>query len=299
MDKGNIDPKVLSSITNLELKARLLVEGLYIGLHDSPFYGYSAEFADHRQYYPGDDLRDLDWKVYARTDKYYLKRYEMESDMRVTVLLDSSASMAFGSEDNLTKLDYAIHLAAALVHLVIHQNDQAGLVAFDREIRTFMPPAGSMSHLRQMLYLLQHLDAGESTNVIDVCHQLANRVRKRGLVILISDFFDENYGDLNDCLSHFRFNKIDVIVFHLLDPFEIKFPFKEVQNFRDMETGNEIVTEPRTFQKEYLRRFGEFQQSIEDQCQKANMDYQLVNTEEPLERVLFHYLSKRARMSVR
>ena len=298
-EKGYIDPKVLTTIRDLELKARVLVEGLYIGLHDSPLYGYSAEFADHRQYYPGDDLRNLDWKVYARTDKYVLKRYTMESDMRVTIMLDTSASMGYASGNNITKLDYGIHLAAALAHLVIHQSDRAGLVLFDGQVRTFMPAKGGVPYLRQVLHELQDTQPGQATSVVEVCHEVANRLHQRGLVVLVSDMLDPNYEQLADCLSHFRFVNYDVILFHVLDPNEIAFSFSEVQNFRDLETGEEIVVEPQTFQKEYRRRFDTFRESVEKQCLDAHIDYEQISTTQPLETVLFQYLSKRLKLSVR
>lgn len=296
VNKGSIDPIVLTTIRDLELKARVLVEGLYIGLHNSPFYGYSAEFTDHRQYYPGDDLRSLDWKVYARTDRYVLKRYRMESDMRVMILLDTSASMGFASPGGISKLDYGVHLAAALAHLVIHQNDRAGLVVFDRDIRTFMPSRSGKPYLRQILHQLEHARPGQPTRLIPVCHEVAARLVRRGLVILISDMLDRGTERLAECLSHFRFTRYDVIVLHVLDPGEIGFPFSEVQNFRDLETSEEIVVEPKTFRADYLKRLGSFRQSIEKQCLDARADYELVDTSRPLERVLYQYLSRRARL---
>ncbi|MDA0836773.1 MAG: DUF58 domain-containing protein [Planctomycetota bacterium] len=299
VNKGQIDPRVLTTVKDLELKARVLVEGLYIGLHDSPLYGYSPEFADHRQYYQGDDLRGLDWKVYARTDRYVIKRYKMESDMRVMILLDSSASMGYGSGDNITKLDYGIHLAAALSHLIIHQNDRSGLVLFDDEIRTFMPARGGVPHLRQMLHHLQTTEPGARTSIVDICHQAASRLSGRGLVVLISDFLDPNYEQLSDCFSHFRFARYDVIVMHLLDPAEIDFSFQQIQNFRDLETGEELVVEPETFRSTYTERVQKFRDSVESQCLKAHIDYEFVRTSQPLERVLFQYLSKRAKHSLR
>jgi uncharacterized protein (DUF58 family) len=297
MNKGMIDPRVLTAIQDLELKARVLVEGLYIGLHGSPFYGYSPEFADHRQYYPGDDLRSLDWKVFARTDRYFLKRYTMESDMRVLILLDASASMGYASAGNISKLDYGIHLAAALAHLVVHQNDRAGLVVFDREIRTFMPSKGGVPHLRQVLHQLDKTEPGLETNLVAVCHEVANRLNRRGLVVIVSDMFDTNFRQLAGCISHFRFVKHDVIAFHVLDPTETGFSFSEVRNFRDLETGEELVVEPETFRREYLRRFEDFRSTVERQCLAAHIDYEPVNTARPLETVLFHYLSRRARLT--
>jgi len=299
VNKGLIDPKVLTTVKDLELKARVLVEGLYIGLHDSPHYGYSPEFADHRQYYQGDDLRGLDWKVYARTDRYVIKRYKMESDMRVMILLDFSASMGYGSGDNVTKLEYGIHLAAALSHLIIHQNDRSGLVLFDDEIRTFMPARGGLPHLRQMLHHLQKTEPGARTSIVDICHQAASRLTGRGLVVLVSDFLDPDYEQLSDCFSHFRFARYDVIVMHLLDPAEVDFSFQQIQNFRDLESGEELVVEPETFRRTYTERIQKFRDSIESQCLKAHIDYEFVRTSQPLEGVLFQYLSKRAKRSVR
>jgi uncharacterized protein (DUF58 family) len=299
MEKGRIDPRLLTAIKDMELKARVLVEGLYIGLHSSPFYGFSSEFSDHRQYYPGDDLRSLDWKVYARTDRYYLKRYRMESDMRVMILLDASASMGYASAGGITKLNYGIHLAAGLSHLVIHQNDRAGLVLFDSAVRSFMPAKGGAPHLRQLLHQLEQTEPGQTTNVVDVCHEVAGRLGKRGLVVLISDLLDANFGDLSNCISHFKFAKWDVILMHVLDPAEIEFPFLEVQNFRDLENREELVVEPLAFRQEYRRRLEEFRRTVETQCLNARIDYELVDTSHPIERVLYRYLSKRARMRAR
>ncbi|NLG34909.1 MAG: DUF58 domain-containing protein [Lentisphaerae bacterium] len=299
VQKGRIDPKVLTAIKDMELKARVLAEGVYIGLHGSPFYGFSSEFADHRQYYPGDDLRSMDWKVYARTDRYYLKRYRMESDMRVMILLDASASMGYASDGNLTKLDYGIHLAAGLSHLVIHQNDRAGLVLFDSAVRAFMPAKGGMPQLRQILHLLEQAEPGQATSVVDVCHEVAGRLGKRGLVVLISDMLDARFKDLAQCLSHFKFATYDVILMHVLDPAEIKFPFLEARNFRDLESGEEIVVESMAFQQEYRKRLEGFRSAVETQCLNARIDYELVDTSHPIEKFLHRYLSKRARMRVR
>ncbi|MFW6132507.1 MAG: DUF58 domain-containing protein [Planctomycetota bacterium] len=295
-NRGSLDPKVLAAVKNMELKARVLVQGLYIGLHDSPYYGYSCEFADHRQYYPGDDVRSVDWKVYGRTDRYFLKRYRMEADMPVMVLLDTSASMGYKSHHVLSKLDYAVHLAAGLSHLVIQQNDRAGLVLFDGQVQTFMPPRGGKRHLWQILHHLDRVTAGEPTRIIDVCHEVAQRLRQRGLVVLVSDFLDADYERLHRCLGHFRFSGYDTIVLQVLDPTEIEFPFNRTRNFADVETGEEFVVEPLGFRSRYRDRLERFRRSVEQQCLDCHYDYELVNTAHPIERVLHQYLAKRARL---
>ncbi len=299
VNRGSLDPKILTAIDNMELKARVLVEGLFIGLHASPYHGQSSEFANHRQYHPGDEISSIDWKVYARTDRYYIKRYRMESDMPVMVVLDASASMGYHSAQVISKLDYAVHLAAGLCHLIIQQNDRAGLALFDDEVRTFMPPKGGKRNLHQILHYLDRVSASDATGILDVCHEVAGRLKQRGLVVLLSDFMDPDYEQLHRCLSHFRFAGYDVAVFQIMDPTEIDFPFRQTLNFTDAESGDELVVEPLSFSTKYQERLQAFRQSVQQQCHDAHYDYELINTSRPIEHVLHHYLSKRARVQTR
>jgi len=299
MNKGSIDPAVLASVENLELKARMLVEGLFIGLHGSPYYGQSPEFASHRQYYPGDEISRIDWKVYGRSDKHFIKRYEMESDMPVMVVLDTSASMAFNSGDGLSKLGYAVHFAAALAHLAVTQNDRAGLALFDEGVRTFMPARGGKRHLFQVIDQLSRVGPSGETSIIDVCHEVAGRLKQRGLVLILSDFMDPAYRQLSRCLSHFRFSGYDVAAFHILDPAEIEFPFQQTMNFADMETGEEVVIEPRGFQARYQEQMNRFREAVRKQCFDAHFDYTLIDTARPIEKALQQYLAQRARITSR
>ena len=295
VNRGSLDPKVLAAVKDMELKARVLVQGLYIGLHDTPYYGNSAEFADHRQYYPGDDVRDIDWKVFARTDKYFLKRYRMEADMPVTVVVDTSASMGYHSDNVLSKFDYAVHMAAGLCNLIVQQNDRAGLVLFDRSVRTFVKPKSGKRHLYQLLHYLAEVEPGEPTGVVEVGHEIARRLTQRGLIVLISDLLDPDYERLHRVLSHLRSTGNDVIVFQVLDPTEIEFPFTRTQTFADPETGDELVVEPHAFRETYQQRVEAFLDSVKRQCLSFHYDYELVNTQRPIEQALHGYLDKRSR----
>jgi len=290
-----LDPEILQHLPNLELVARRLVEGVFVGYHKSPQFGYSVEFVDHREYVHGDDLRMVDWRVWARKDKYYVKRLEMESQLKATILLDTSRSMDFG-EGKMTKLTYSSYLAASLAYLLIHQNDMAGLVSFDRDVRTYIPPRGSRSHLRMILHALGTVEPGPQTDVPRVCHRLADTIKTRGMVILISDLLDDVAAVLHS-LRHFQHRKHDVIVFHVMDDAELDLPYRELANFRDVESGRRLAVDPGTFRKTYQQRVGDFCDELRRGCQATNVDYNLIRTSTPLESVLANYVTFRARRS--
>jgi len=290
-----LDPEILQHLPNLELVARRLVEGVFVGYHKSPQLGYSVEFVDHREYVPGDDLRTVDWRVWARKDKYYVKRFEMESQLKATLLLDTSRSMDFG-ERKLTKLRYGCYLAASLAYLLIHQNDMAGLVSFDREIRTYIPPRGNRSHLRLILHALGTIEPGPATDVPKVCHHLADTIKSRGMVVVISDLLDDVEAVLQG-LRHFQHRKHDVIVFHVMDDAELDLPYGELANFRDVESGRRLAVDPGTFRKIYRGRVEEFCDVLRRGCQSTDIDYNLVRTSTPIEAVLTNYIAFRARRS--
>ena len=290
-----LDPDILKQLPNMELRARRLVEAVFVGYHKSPQFGYSVEFADHREYVHGDDLRTVDWRVWARRNKYYVKRFEMESQLKTTLLLDISRSMDFG-DGRLTKLEYGSYLAATLAYLLIHQNDMAGLVTFDREIKSYIPPRGNRAHLRMLLHILGAVQPGPHTNVPKVCHHLAETIKSRGMIILISDLFD-NEDDIIHALRHFQHKKHDVVVFHLLDDSELNLPYEELSNFIDVESGRRVAVDPATFRGTYKERVSAFCEKVRNGCQQTNIDYNLVTCSTPFEKVIGEFLKFRLRRS--
>ncbi|MBD3386461.1 DUF58 domain-containing protein [candidate division KSB1 bacterium] len=289
-----LNPETVSKLTNLNLIARLVVEGFITGLHKSPYHGFSVEFAEHRQYMPGDNIRHLDWKVYAKTDRFYVKQFEEETNLKAYLLLDASASMGYTSH-NITKLQYATYLSAALAYLMIKQQDAVGLLTFDETIRSYMPPRSVGYYLPLLLKELQNTKSAKKTNLAQTLHQLAERIRRRGLVILLSDLLDDPQKIISG-LKHFRHNKHQVIVFHILDPYEQNFNFSRNSQFVDMETGEKITTQPWHIRSAYRDLMSAFIRSIKTQCRENNIDYVLLNTREPFDRALVQYLLKRKRI---
>jgi uncharacterized protein (DUF58 family) len=288
-----LDPELLAKLPNLEIAAKKLVKGTFVGYHKSPDFGYSVEFVDHREYAAGDDLRTVDWRVWARKDKYYVKRFEMESQLKATIILDGSKSMDFG-EGKLTKLEYGSYLSATLAYTLIHQNDMAGLVTFDSKVRNYIPPRGSRQHLRLMLHTLGNMQPGPATNIPAVCHQLAETIKSRGMIILISDLLDDT-DKVIQALQHFQHKKHDVIVFHLLDDAELTLPYAELANFRELETSSRLAIDPATFRGTYQERVNAFCTKLREGCLQTNIDYHLVRTSQPIETVLSSYFAFRAR----
>ena len=288
-----LDPTLLAKLPNLEIAAKKLVKGTFVGYHKSPDFGYSVEFVDHREYAAGDDLRTVDWRVWARKDKYYVKRFEMESQLKATIILDGSKSMDFG-DGPLTKLEYASYLSATLAYTLIHQNDMAGLVTFDSQVRAYIPPRGSRQHLRLMLHTLGNLKPGPATNIPNVCHHLAETIKTRGMIILISDLLDDT-DKVIQALQHFQHKKHDVIVFHLLDDAELDLPYAELANFRELETSSRLAIDPATFRGTYRERVTEFCARLREGCLQTNIDYHLIRTSQPIESVLSSYFAFRAR----
>ena len=294
-----LDPEILRQLPNMELIARRLVESVFVGYHRSPYFGYSVEFADHREYVHGDDLRTVDWKVWARKDRYYVKRFEMENELKATLVLDTSRSMDYGT-GGLTKLEYGSYLAATIVYLLMQQNDMAGLVTFDERIRHYIPPRGSRAHLRMILQALGTVTPGPATDVVETCHHLAETIKARGMVVLISDMLDDSPDAADEIISalrHFQHKKHDVIVFHVLDDSELELPFDGLANFRDLESGRRVAVDPATFQATYRERVGAFVDAIRQGCLQTNIDYTLARTSTPIEKVLTQYLHFRARRS--
>ena len=288
-----LDPAILARLSSLELKARTVVEGFLTGLHRSPFKGFSVEFAEYRQYMPGDDLSSIDWKVYARTDRYYVKKFEEETNVDCYLLVDLSASMGYGSR-GLTKLEYASVLAASLAYLMNRQRDAVSLTTFDEAIVTMVPPSARASHLRSLLVTLDRMVLGKKTDVSKPLHILADTIGKRGMVVLISDLLDEPERVI-DGLRHFRFRGTDVLVFHVMDPAELTFPFDRATRFRDMEMGDEVMAVPSVVRQPYLDAMNQTVERYKRELGSAGIDYRVLDTSVPLEFALMSYLSTRGK----
>jgi uncharacterized protein (DUF58 family) len=289
-----LQPETVSHLSNLNLVARLVVEGFLTGLHKSPYHGFSVEFAEHRQYMPGDDIRHVDWKVYGKTDRFYVKEFEEETNLKAWLLVDASASMSFSSH-TVNKLQYATYLAASLSYLMLKQKDSVGLITFDQKIRNYLPPRSVNTYLSQILQELQRLKSRSKTDVAKTFHELAERIKRRGLVIIFSDLFDDP-SKVMMALKHFRHKKHEVIVFHILDPLERSFDFKQDAVFQDMETGEKISTQPWHIRGAYQKLMNDFVETYKRKCLENRIDYVLMDTMEPFDRALLQYLVKRKRM---
>jgi uncharacterized protein (DUF58 family) len=292
-----LDPVALSRLKNLTLAARKVVEGYFAGMHKSPHKGFSIEFAEHREYTPGVDPRHIDWRVLGRRDKLYVKQYEEEISLRCQLLLDKSASMGYKSERMaLSKLQYASYLTASLAYLMAFQHDSAGLITFDTKVRAQIPPRQGPGHLRLLMEKLEQNQPGGETTLSSTLHQLAETIKRRSLVIVLSDLFDDPQ-ELLGALKHFRHNKHEVIVFQILDPAEVNFPFDDVTRIEDMENGREVTSDPRAFRTAYLEEFGRFLDIVRDGCQSAQMDYVVAQTDQRFDLFLGNYLARRQAMS--
>jgi uncharacterized protein (DUF58 family) len=288
-----LDPRTLAKVKDLEVRARRIVEGFVSGSHKSPFQGVSVEFAEHRQYTAGDDTRHIDWKLYGKTDKYYLKRYEQETNLVCNLVIDTSESMKYGSGSK-TKLDYTRELAAVLAYLILHQQDSVGAAFFEHKLRYLVPPSGQASHLNQILHLLAVCQpANVASKIGPVLDELAGRWSKRSLVFIMSDCFDDVEGLLSG-LKHLKHRRHELVLVHVLDPAELDFPFKDVTLFKGLESLPEALVEPRAIRKAYREEFEKFRRGVEIGCRTADVDYQLVRTDEPIDRFLTRFLSTRA-----
>ncbi len=285
-------PDVIAKISNLELRARLVVEGFITGLHRSPYHGFSVEFAEHRQYGSGDEVKNIDWKVYGRTNKYYIKQFEEETNLRCIIALDSSASMNFASKGNISKFEYASYLSAALAYLILKQRDSVGLALYDTEIKTFLPSRSKQSYISEILRQIDSTVPANQTGTAQALDLLAERINRRGLVIIMSDFFDEPKSVLT-ALKHFRHKQHEILAFQILDPREIDFKFSTSATFKDIETGEEIITQPYHIQKAYSSAMKDFISNIKKECLNHSIDYQLISTSTSFDKALRDYLTKR------
>jgi uncharacterized protein (DUF58 family) len=287
-----VDPKVLARIKDLELLARTVVDGFINGLHRAPYFGASIDFAEHRGYVPGDDIRRVDWRLYARTDKYYVKEYEADTNANLSVLMDVSRSMAFASQ-GISKLEYGSYLAACLAYLSHRQRDRVGIVTFDEDVVTYVPP--SAKHFSVLLHTLDQARATRPGRLPEVVGKVAEHFKRRSIVALISDLY-ESPDVLLDALSPYRGMGNDLIVFHILDPAEIEFPYNDASRFQDLESGEEIPVIPDVFAEQYRKMMQEHIEALTAKFSEVRIDYVLANTSKPLDEALFSYLGNRERL---
>jgi uncharacterized protein (DUF58 family) len=285
-------PEVIRQVARLDLRAKFIVEGFLSGLHASPFHGFSVEFSEHRKYVPGDDLKDLDWNVFAKTDRYYVKKFEAETNVTGYLVMDLSASMAYTYRQELTKFEYAICLAAALGYLMIRQQDPVSLVTFDTRIQTFLPPRSKRTQLGTVLGVLAGLKPAGQTDVAGCLHQLAGMIRGRSLVMLFSDLLIEP-GPVVESLHHLRHRGHEVILFHILDEAEVHFPFEGVIEFEDVEEDRRLTLDARNMRHDYLESLREFQERYRTECSRAAIDYLPMDTSVSFDRALMEYLLQR------
>jgi uncharacterized protein (DUF58 family) len=288
-----LDPEVISKAEALGLHARFVVEGYMAGEHKSPYRGFAVEFAQHREYSHGDDTRHLDWKVLGRTDRYYIKQYEQETNYVANILLDGSESMKYGS-GKLTKLQYGKVIAACLSYLILNQRDAVALGLFDTNMRDYAPRSDSKATIHNLIARLAAFEPKAQTNIGAVLHDMARQTRRKGIVVVISDFFDDEQAVLSG-IQHLRFGGNEVIVFHVMDPYELEFPFVGLVEFEGLEQVPKILTRPGEIRKSYLREVEAFRERLRDGCERNNCHYVLVNTSHSLDEVLSAYLAFRLR----
>lgn len=292
------DPSALARFGRLELIARLVVEGVMSGLHKSPFKGFSAEFAEHRQYGPGDEIRHIDWRAYGKSDRYFVKEYEEETNLKAYLVLDASGSMGYHGRTH-SKFEHARQLAAALAYLMISQRDAVGLVTFDTAPRTLIPPRSAAGHFSVLCRALEEAEVGGETPLSGVLHKLAEQIRRRGLVIVLSDGFDR-VSELVTALRHLRHRHHEVLFFHVLAPEEEEFPFRRPVRFRNLERfDHQLRVDPAALRAIYLRQFREFCDTLKEQARAMAADYHRVSTAEPPDRTLLDYLASRTRRGTR
>lgn len=286
-----LEPLTLAKVRSLELQARLVVEGYLSGMHKSPYHGFSVEFAQHREYVPGDDIKHVDWKVYGKTERFYLKQYEEETNLVCWILLDISESMRYGSGP-VTKYDYACMASAALAYLVTQQADSVGLVTFDNQVRNFLRPSSQASQLKEMIRIMNLGGSREKSKMAPLFHDLAERITRRSMMFLISDMF-EDVPDLLAGIKHLRHKRHEVILWHILDPYELTFPFQQSTLFRGLEQYPELLTDPRSLRQSYLEQVDQFITDLRRGCRDQNVDYVQMTTDKPLSVALSSYLAHR------
>lgn len=293
--KKYLDPTVVSKIKTLELRARAVVEGFMVGMHKSPYHGFSAEFSQHRPYNQGDSLRNIDWKVYGKSEKFFIKQYEEETNLICNVALDVSKSMDFKHSADITKLEYGSILAASLIYLLLQQNDSTGLTLYSDKIESYLPPKSTQVYMRELIKSINNVKPSGKTATAGALNKIADRIKKRGLVIIISDFFDE-IDSVVSAVKHFYFKKNEVIVFQVLDPVEKSFALGGDAIFVDVETGEEMTSQPYQIQKSYQQAMSDFTERLKEECLRYGIEYNLLDTSTPFDKALFSYFKKRSKL---
>ena len=294
--KKLLDPTVIAKLKTLELKARTVVEGFMVGYHKSPYHGFSVEFSQHRPYMQGDSIRNIDWKVFAKSEKYYIKQYEEETNLIAHVILDSSRSMNYKNKGSITKFEYSKILAASLINLLLKQQDAVGLAVYSDNIKSYIRPRSQTTYLKTLLTEIEKTKADNITKTSESLNSIADKIKKRGLVIVISDFLDD-VNSVLAALKKFQYKKSDVILFHILDPIEKEFSFDKDSIFVDMETGEELTTQPIQIQKAYIDAMNNYLTNFKNGCNKYGFDYNLIDTKTPFDIALMSFFKKRTRLN--
>lgn len=291
MFENPFDPITLSKIANMELRARLVIDGVLSGIHKSPYKGSSIEFLEHKEYSPGNEIKHIDWKVHARTDKYYIKQFEEETNLKCYIFLDTSGSMGYKST-GISKFEYATTLAASLAYLLLKQSDMAGLISFSDKVQQFIPPRSRLTHLHILLNALTKLKTAGKSNISNVLKEFIEKICRRSLIIIISDFFDDTEKIIHQ-LKYFQFKKNEVILFHILDPYELTFPFETITFFESMEDDRRILAEPKSIKDLYISEINRFIEQFKQVCFENQIDYWLIDSSTPLDQALIKFLTRR------
>lgn len=291
MAESPFDPVTISKIANMELRAKLVVEGALSGIHKSPYKGYSIEFLEHKEYSPGNEIKHVDWKVYARTDKYYIKQFEEETNLKCYIFLDTSGSMGYKST-GISKFEYAATLAASMAYLLLKQSDAVGLVSFSDKMLQYVPPRSRITHLHFFVNALRELKVAGKSNVSTVLNEFIEKIGRHSLIIVISDFFDDTKKIIHQ-LKYFQFRKNEVVLFHILDPYELTFPFENVTFFESMEDDRRILAEPKSIKERYLSGINRFIENFRHDCHENQIDYWLIDSSTPLDQALIKFLARR------
>lgn len=291
MSENPFDPITLSKIANMELRARLVIDGVLSGIHKSPYKGSSIEFLEHKEYSPGNEIKHIDWKVHARTDKYYIKQFEEETNLKCYIFLDTSGSMGYKST-GISKFEYATTLAASLAYLLLKQSDMAGLISFSDKVQQFIPPRSRLTHLHILLNALTKLKTAGKSNISNVLKEFIEKIGRRSLIIIISDFFDDTEKIIHQ-LKCFQFKKNEVILFHILDPYELTFPFETITFFESMEDDRRILAEPKSIKDLYISEINRFIEQFKQVCFENQIDYWLIDSSTPLDQALIKFLTRR------
>lgn len=291
MAENPFDPVTLSKIANMELRARLVVDGALSGIHKSPYKGSSIEFLEHKEYSPGNEIKHIDWKVLAKTDKYYVKQFEEETNLKCFVFLDTSGSMGYKST-GVSKFEYAATLAASLSYLLLKQSDLVGLVSFSDRVLQYIPPRSRLTHLHAILNILAESKTTGKSNAGVILNEFIEKIGRRSLIIIISDFFDDTKKIVRQ-LKYFQFKKNEIILFQILDPYELAFPFETITFFESMEDDRRILADPKSIKNRYLSEINHFLETFKQSCFENQIDYWLINSSTPLDQALIKFLARR------